>query len=195
MTMQGDTSGYFRINEIKNYLYCPRIAFYTLCMGIDRETGLSRAGIEAEATTKVRIKRRRHAVHAAAEGVRHFDVLLASHRHQLVGRLDEIVETPEGVYLIDYKDTTKDFGYWSAQMYAYHLCAEEMGWRVLGSYIYSIPSRKYFAAKETAQHQKQLAVLLKDVQRMVADEICPPPSSVIGKCRVCQYARFCNDVF
>src|SRR5579871_6411125 len=86
MTNIPDTTHYLRINELKNYTYCPRISFYALCLGIDRETGLSRAGIDAEAETKVRMKRRKQALHSVKEGERHFDVTVYSHTLQLVGR-------------------------------------------------------------------------------------------------------------
>jgi CRISPR-associated protein Cas4 len=190
------TAHYWRVNEIKNYLYCARISFYTLCMGLDRETGLSQMGIEAEADTKKRMKRRKHALHAVHDGTRHFDVQVVSHTHQLIGRLDEVVETETGVYLIDYKDTDKDYGYWKLQMLAYRLCIEEQTeLPVLGSYVYSIPTQQYTAVKTTATHQRKLAGVLETLAEMVNSEVCPPPVKQIGKCRSCQYARFCNDVF
>ena len=102
-------STYLRINELKNYAYCPRISFYTLCLGIDRETGLSKMGIEAEAEVKTRMKRRKHALHAVVDGQRHFDVTVFSHTYRIVGRLDEVVEAADGIYLIDYKDTDRDY--------------------------------------------------------------------------------------
>lgn len=30
---------------------------------------------------------------------------------------------------------------------------------------------------------------------MIEDERCPEPIDHIGKCRSCQYVRFCNDIF
>lgn len=192
-----DTSSYFRINELKNYVYCPRISFYTMCLGIDRETGLSRSGIEAESEVKSLMKRRKYALHAVVEGVRHFDVPALSHNYQLIGRIDELVETKDGVYLIDYKDTTKDFGYWRLQMAAYRLCIEEQrsSQDVLGCYVYTIPSKKYHEVNQKATDGQALTQILDHLRQMTTYEICPPPVAQIGKCRVCQYARFCNDVF
>lgn len=191
-----NTANYWRINEIKNYLYCPRISFYTLCMGLDRETGLSQMGIEAEAETKVRMKRRKHALHAVHDGTRHFDVLVFSHQHQLVGRLDEVVETDDGLYLIDYKDTEKDYGYWHLQMLGYRLCLEEQQTApILGLYVYVIPQQAYKSIKVTSKHHQKLMDVVKALSRLTTEEVCPPPVSQIGKCHSCQYARFCNDVF
>lgn len=187
---------YWRINEIKNACYCMRISFYALCMGLDRETGLSQLGIEAEAETMQRMKRRKHALHTVHEGIRHFDVQVVSHQYRLIGSVDEIVETDEGLYLVDYKDTEQDYGYWKLQMLAYRLCVEEESKQaILGSYVYSIPTQKYIEVKTTATHHRKLVGVLETLQKMVESELCPPPAKQIGKCLSCQYARFCNDVF
>lgn len=196
MTTEANMETYLRINELKNYLYCPRISFYTLCLRIDRETDLSRAGITEEQVTKHRMQRRRQALHAVKSGTRHFDVPVVSHQFQLVGRLDETVETSEGLYLVDYKDTERDYGYWTLQMLAYQLCMEEAGRRVAGVYIYTIPTRQYHEIHPNQTGDlRRLEGVLQHLRRMVEEEICPPPVDQIGKCRSCQYARFCNDIF
>lgn len=190
-----DTDLYLRINEIKNYVYCPRISYYALCMGIDRETDLSKGGIAEEQITKKRMGRRKGALHAVHEGVRHFDVPLVSHFYRLVGRLDELIETPKGVYLVDYKDTERDYGYWALQMSAYRQAAEEMGYNVLGCYVYLISSKTYNEIKLKPGDTAKLKTTAAALYAFVETEVCPPPVKQIGKCRVCQYAQFCNDVF
>lgn len=189
-----NTDTYFRINEIKNYSYCPRTCYYSLCLGIDRTTDLSWAGIDAEQKTKRQMQRRKQALHAVKAGVRHFDVPVVSHQCQLVGRLDEMVEAAEGVYLIDYKDTEQDHGYWKLQLLAYQLCLEEMGKTVCATYIYTIPTRAYHRIQPKRADLERLQAILVAVQRMVTTETCPPPINHIGKCRSCQYSRFCNDI-
>ena len=190
------TAEYWRINELKNFLYCPRISYYTLCLRLDRETGLSRMGIEAEANTKDRMRRRKHALHAVVDGRRHLDVTVTSHDLRLVGKIDEVVETDDGVYLVDYKDTDKDFGYWRVQMCAYQRCAKEL-WSipVLGCTIYSIPTQTYHAVKLNKKDNVKLERILEQLSETVNDERFPRPPKTAGKCRVCQYACFCNDVF
>lgn len=194
--MSHDTSTYLRINEIKNYLYCPRIAFYALCLRIDRETGLSQMGIQAEAKAKQRVQRRKGAIHAIHQGIRHFDVPVISHHYRLIGKLDEVVETETGLYLIDYKDTSQDYGYWQVQMCAYQVCVQELkSTPVLGCYIYSIPTQKYSPVKITPRDLQYLLELVERLDQLLISEVCPEPTPHIAKCRSCQYARFCNDVF
>lgn len=186
---------YTRINEIKNYLYCPRISFYTLCLRIDRETDLSLGGIAAEKRTKQLMKRRKNALHTVYNGIRHFDVLLESHRHHFLGRIDEIVETDEGVYLVDYKDTPHDYGYWLMQMTAYRLAALENGMDVLGCYVYIIPDQVFQPISPTMANERRLIALIKSIEEMVLSECCPPAVDKIGKCRSCQYVRICGDIY
>jgi CRISPR-associated exonuclease Cas4 len=188
------TDGYLRINEIKNHIYCPRIPFYALCLRLDRETALSRLGIEREGQVKQKMKRRKHALHAVHPGERHFDVPITVERLRLVGHLDELVETPDGVYLVDYKDTDRDYGYWKVQMLAYRLGIEALGHRVLGCYIYTIPDQTYHPVKLTRREENRLETIVTALHELVEREVCPPPTPHSRKCLTCQYVRFCNDV-
>jgi len=190
-----ETESYLRVNEIKNYVYCPRATFYALCLKLDRTTGLSELGIQAEKETKRRMKRRRHALHTVTDGVRHLDVTVFSHTYQLVGKVDEVVEAAEGVHLVDYKDTDRDYGYWKLQMQGYVLCAQEtLRKPVIGTWIYIIPSQAYQPVRLTARDEQKLKTILEEIRTMVAREVCPPATAHMGKCRTCQYRRFCNDV-
>lgn len=185
---------YLRINEIKNYSYCFRIAYYTLCMRLDRETGLSSMGTLAEVETKRKMRRRQHALHAIVNGERHYNVMLISHKQRLIGRLDELIVTNNGCYLIDYKDTNRDHGYWKTQMCAYKICAAEQGFHVLGCYIYTIPTQQYVEIHPTPRDEKRVIQLRDTIEQMITTEICPDPTPHYSKCHVCQYRRFCNDV-
>lgn len=193
--MMIDTQPYLRINEVKNYIYCPRISYYTLCLQIDRGTDLSRAGTMAEGVTKQKMKRRKYALHSVHEGERRFDVPVVSHTHRIVGKIDEVVETPDGVYLVDYKDTERDYGYWRVQLCAYAIAMQEMGQTVLGIYIYSIPQKQYMQIHPRDKDKLQLASTIEALRQLVFNEICPEAAEQIAKCRVCQYTRWCNDVF
>jgi CRISPR-associated exonuclease Cas4 len=190
-----NTDHYLRINEIKNYYYCARITYYALCLRLDRETGLSRMGVAAEAEVKGQMRRRRTALHAVVQGERRYDVALVSHTVRLTGRIDEMVITGGGSYLVDYKDTARDYGYWRAQMCAYRLCAAEQGLGpVLGCYVYTIPTQQYQEVRLTRRDEADVMGVRDAVEAMVGHEVCPPPTPHTGKCRTCQYRRFCNDV-
>lgn len=194
MFTETTTDDYLRINEIKNFIYCPRISFYTLGMRLDRETPLSQMGIDNEITTKQRMKRRKHALHAVHAGQRRLDVPVEHHELRLVGRVDEVIETEAGIYIVDYKDTDQDYGYWRVQMLAYRLCLEAAGQRVLGCYVYSIPGQTYHAVKPTARDSDRLHEILEQLNRMIEYPVMPEPTPHYRKCQTCQYERFCNDV-
>ncbi|NUQ05471.1 MAG: CRISPR-associated protein Cas4 [Anaerolineae bacterium] len=189
------SDAYLRVNEIKNYLYCPRVSYYGLCLDMDRETDLSHAGVCAEQEAKRLMKRRKRALHAVHEGTRRYDVTLVSHRYRIVGRIDEIVDSAEGVYLVDYKDTSHDYGYWRMQMTAYRLAAIESGLNVLNCFVYTIPDQQYVPVVITAADERKLHGLIDSLLQMATSERCPPAVDKPGKCRSCQYANFCGDVF
>lgn len=192
--MLNPVDNYLRINEIKNYLYCPRIPFYTLCLEMDRETALSQLGIESESIAKKKMKRRKHALHAVHDGSRHFDVPVILDDYALIGRIDEVVETDAGCYIVDYKDTDRDYGYWKIQLYAYRLGIEAQGKMVLGCYIYTIPNQSYIEMKITQREAKKLDEIVQALRSVIETQICPDPTPHDRKCHTCQYACFCNDV-
>jgi CRISPR-associated exonuclease Cas4 len=190
-----DTSDYWRINEIKNALYCPRISFYSLVMGLDRITGAAAVGIEAEEDVRRKMRRRRGALHTLVKGERRFSVPVVSHQRRLVGRLDEMVITEQGVYLVDYKDTDRDYDYWEIQMAAYRMCVEETSeLPVLGCSIYTIPTHQYHTIVPSVRAIQKLEQTLQMLKTMAETQVCPSATSQAGKCRSCQYRRFCNDV-
>lgn len=186
---------YLRINEIKNYLYCGRISYYKLCLMLDIETDLSKGGIREEQIAKKQMKRRKNALHAVHAGTRHFDVDVAHHDMRYVGKLDEMVITDGGVYVVDYKDTDRDYGYWQVQMLAYQLATEAMGHTVLGCYVYIISKKEYKQITFKPKHHHQLTSILADLREMVVSERMPEATDHTGKCLSCQYARWCGDVF
>jgi len=192
MTVDPD---YLRINEIKNYLYCGRISYYTLCLMLDRTTDLSEGGIREEKEAKQLMKRRKNALHAVHDGTRQFDVDVVHHELRYVGKVDEIVTTQAGIYLVDYKDTDRDYGYWQVQMMGYQLATEAMGYTVLGCYVYIIPKKEYKQVTFKPKHRQQLTDILSALREMVDKERMPEATTNTGKCLSCQYARLCNDVF
>lgn len=190
-----DTDRYLRVNDLKSYVYCPRIAFYTLCLRLNCSTPSSRLGAQAEIEVKEKIKRRVRALHTVVEGERQLNIMVFSHTLHLVGRIDEVVQTANGIHLIDYKDTDHDHGYWKMQMQGYVICAEEtLGQPVLGAWLYIIPDQTYQPVTLTAQDRCDLEATLAAIRTMVERETCPPPTPHAGKCRVCPSRRFCNDV-
>ena len=152
------------------------------------------SGIESEKATKQKMKRRKHALHAIHEGLRHFDVPVVLDDYALIGQIDEIIETDKGCYIVDYKDTDQDYGYWKIQLYAYQVGIEAQGQQVLGCYIYTIPNQSYRLVKMTQREAKTLKTITQALQQMIDTESCPAPTAHEQKCHTCQYARFCNDV-
>ncbi len=190
-----ETDFYLRINELKNFVYCPRTTFYELCLHLNLTTASAEMGQEAEREVKEKLRRRKQALHTVVEGERRFDVTVFSHKHRLVGKIDELVLAADGIHIVEYKDTPTDYGYWKMQLMGYRLCVEESYERpVVGCWVYIIPEKRYQPITLSKRDMKKLEDTRQFILQMIEAERCPPPVKQRGKCYSCQYRRFCNDI-
>src|SRR5215208_377369 len=82
----------FRVADLKQWVYCPRVLYYALCLPKVRPTTYKmEAGIEAGYNEEGREERRSLQPYGVEEGHREFDVALSSTRYGLRGKADLIV--------------------------------------------------------------------------------------------------------
>src|ERR1051325_3648497 len=85
-----------RVNDIKQYAYCPRVVFYQYCMPVNKKTTWKmEQGKIAEAQIDELEKRRKLREYRLAEGNRRFHVWVSSKRLGLSGRWDLWIDPPE----------------------------------------------------------------------------------------------------
>jgi len=78
-----------RVNDIKQYAYCPRVVFYQYCMPVEKKaTWKMEQGKVAEAEIDKLEKRRKLREYRLADGERRFHVWLTSGRIGLSGKID-----------------------------------------------------------------------------------------------------------
>lgn len=96
-----------RVNDIKQYSYCPRIVFYQYSMPVEKKATwkMERGKIEEDEIDRLE-KRRKLSGYKLAEGKRQFHVWLSSERLGLTGKLDLLIDSPEGLFPVDFKLTT-----------------------------------------------------------------------------------------
>ncbi|MGH9351215.1 MAG: CRISPR-associated protein Cas4 [Terriglobia bacterium] len=95
-----------RVNDLKQWEYCPRIVFYNTVMPVTRKSTIKmergkQVEIKLDALETRRTLRRYH----LAEGDRRFNVSLSSERLGLSGKLDLLITTPAACYPVDFKYT------------------------------------------------------------------------------------------
>jgi CRISPR-associated exonuclease Cas4 len=190
----------FRVTDLKQYLYCPRIVYYAYCLPRVRPvTHKMQAGIEAQESEENREQRRSLRAYGLARGERHFDIWLESPRLGLRGRLDMAIHVPEPegeVVPVEYKNSTRKPGHhWIMQLTAYgEMLAERFQLPVRRGFFYFIPKRRAQEIRFTPKRRAKLEKTFKAMQDMVQREAMPPPPKSRRRCVTCEFRRFCNDV-
>jgi CRISPR-associated exonuclease Cas4 len=187
----------FIVENVKQFLYCPRVVFYERCMpGVRPRTYSMDAGHEDHLEARQNARRRSFAQMGLENGKREFDVDLMDAGLNLHGRLDEIVTTDAGEMIpVEYKGTAKISDNHRFQVAAYALLLEAVRFvEVNRAYIYLIPLRKARPIPVHAAMKQQVRDILSELSTMVSGEIMPPPTPVRSRCGGCEFRRFCNDV-
>lgn len=192
-----------RVSDLKQYFYCPRIVYYLYCLPHVRPTTfLMQAGSQAGEDERQREKRRSLRTYGLQRGTILFNVDLYSPRLAVTGKLDMAIQTednmggePEAIP-VDYKFTAgRVVSHFLMQVAAYGILLEEK-WNlpVHRGFIYLIPARRAKMVEITPSLRQQVESALRDMRRIILHEAMPPAQRRRGKCSVCEFRRFCNDV-
>ena len=190
----------FRVTDLKQWVYCPRVLYYAMCLPKIRPTTYKmKAGIEAGQSEEGREERRSLRPYGLEEGRREFDVALSSSRYGLRGKADLIVwidNPPPGTFVVvDYKLSNVAGEHFKLQLMAYALMIEEMsGLPAKCGYLYFIPKRRSEKVQFTPRLREKLLLTLESMHRMMHTELMPEATPNRNKCLACEFRRFCNDV-
>jgi len=190
----------FRVTDLKQWVYCPRILYYQFCLPDVRPvTYKMEAGAEAGRREEDREVRRSLQRYELETGRREFDVQVSSLRLGLRGKVDLViwVEGPSDAEVIpvDYKLSRTMEKHFQLQLLAYGLMLEEKSQiPARRGFLYSIPERCAYEVKFTARMKTTFQATLESMQMMLRSEAMPEPTTQHGKCVNCEFRRFCNDV-
>jgi CRISPR-associated exonuclease Cas4 len=142
-------------------------------------------------------KRRKLSGYRLAEGERRFHFRLSSARLGLAGKLDLLIESPGGLFPVDFKWTTgRPHRNHIFQLCAYALLLEDYFRRpVARGFVYLIPQSDAVVFDLTAELKDETRAMLAEIRRMIEQEDMPPPTPVRNRCTDCEYRNFCGDVF
>lgn len=185
------------VTDLKNYAHCPRIPYFEQCMpGVRPRTYMMDAGDEAHIEERARARRRTLWAYGLPEGERQFNVRVADAELGLIGVIDELVTTADGVVLpVDYKLSQKVKESFELQIIAYAMLLEAVhGRTVAQGYIYFIGERRLHTVAVGDAGRAQVRAALDDIRQMTRREAMPGPVTQRAKCRACEWRRFCNDV-
>ena len=144
---------FLKVSDIKQYLYCPRIIYFTYVLPVEKKITAKMAyGKEEHFVVAQREKRRKFRSYDLEKGEKNFNVPLYSERLKLEGVLDMYLATRKGNFPVDYKNTCRVALNHKYQLIAYVLLLEEhLNCPVRGGFVYLIPSRQAFYVEATPE--------------------------------------------
>lgn len=187
-----------RVNDLKQYEYCPRIVFYNTVMPLDRKvTFKMQRGTEAEFHLDALEKRRSLRRYKLGDGERRFHVWLHSERLGLSGKMDLLIVSSQGYFPVDFKYTRgRPHRNHISQLAGYAVLAEEQYQTIIETaFIYLVPVGELVAIKITQELKEEVSDRLSSMREMILDEILPPPTQVRARCAECEFRNYCGDIF
>jgi CRISPR-associated exonuclease Cas4 len=187
-----------RVNDLKQFSYCQRIVFYQYVMPVEKKaTFKMEAGKQAETLIDQLEQRRSLRKYRLAEGTRRFHVWLRSSQLGLSGKLDLLVESPAGLFPIDFKNTTgrpqKNHTY---QLCGYALLVEEAYQHPVDlGFIYLIPQDEVVPVPLLSEQKDEVRQMLEEMRAMIQAEKMPEPTTLRNRCVECEYRNYCGDIF
>jgi len=193
------TSFTFRVTDLKQYAYCPRILYYHAILPQVRPTTYKMAaGVAAHQQTERREKRRLLHTYGLQKGERAFNVPLFNAELGLSGEIDLLIETASELIPVDFKNSNKEGRHYRLQLMAYACLLERTypgrSEAIRRGFIYLIPRRKAIEVSFTPGLRRQLAAALEIMQHIAHEERIPAPTNQRRRCTDCEFRRFCNDV-
>ena len=186
-----------KVTDIKQFIYCPRIIYYTYCMPVLNKTTykMDYGGDKHERVEELE-QRRTLKRYGLEQGEKKFKVSHYSKRLSLIGKLDLLVVN-DGVYTpIELKYSTRKPGLrHKYQLIAYVLLMEEkFNISIRKGLIHLIPTKETFEIKVTTGLRRKVKDIIKQINKVIESELMHEPTKDKGKCKECEYLNFCGDV-
>lgn len=189
----------FRVTDLKQWVYCPRILYYHYCLPDVRPTTYKmKAGVKAGRKEEDRSKRRSLRLYGIQEGRKAYDHRLSSPSLGLRGKVDMVIwrwnEEDTEVIPVDYKLSRRLGKHFKLQIVAYGaMLEEEECIPSCRGFLYSIPKREVLEVPFTAKLKNELQESLDLMKTMHRSERIPAPTPHRKKCVNCEFRRYCND--
>ena len=191
----------FRVTDLKQWVYCPRVLYYHTCLPDVRPTTYKmEVGIRAGEEEARREMRRSLRTFGLENGHREFDLQLETSRLGLRGTVDMVIWTQdsqlEDAIPVDYKLSKISGAHFKLQIMAYGLLLEDQfGVKTRRGFLYLIPTRKAVEVRFDNRLRRKLLEILDSMHQMLGLEMMPEPAQNRRKCLTCEFRRFCNDIF
>lgn len=194
----------FRVVDLKQFQYCPRLIYFHYCLpNIRPITKKMERGVEMQKMAMRNEARRSLKPYGLTHGERQHNVVLESTELGLRGKIELVIktndnprQTPE-LIPVDFKNSRrgKPDKHLKLQLTAYALMLEEnKQLPVKRGFLYYIPLRRAVEVPINARLKANLRKSIATMRKIVTAEWMPSPTRQRGKCVDCEFRRFCNDI-
>jgi CRISPR-associated exonuclease Cas4 len=197
--MTGQTELFpLRVHDLKQWDYCPRIVFYNYVMPVNaKSTYKMRYGRAAEDAIDRLERRRKLREFGLEDGTRSSNIWCSSERLSLSGRLDLLIESPAGLFPVDFKASEQLVrSNHITQLCGYALLLEEKFARPVNTgFVFLIPREEIVRIDLTAKRKAACLSALNSMRRAFQQQILPEATDLRSRCDNCEYSNYCGDIF
>jgi CRISPR-associated exonuclease Cas4 len=186
------------VTDLKQWVYCQRIVYYHWVMpAVGKPTYKMKEAKAAQDLIESLEVRRSLKEYGLEMAQRRFNVWMSDPAIGLSGKVDLLLESEKQVAVVDFKLTAGEVGEnHRMQLAGYSLLAEAATGRPAATaFLMRIPDSRVFPVVITEDLRHSVLTALKHIREMAATQICPEPTSVVARCRECEFANYCGDVW
>lgn len=185
------------VTDIKQYIYCPRIIYYTYCQPVQKKNTFKMDfGSEMHDIVDILEKRRTLKRYNLEKGTKIFKHKVYSGKLGLSGKLDMLIKTEKELVPIEMKYTQNKPGInHKYQLAAYMLLLEEVyNCSIRRGIIHIIPDKCSYYYKNTDILRNKVLEIIELIRKMIINEKYPDKPESWRKCKDCEYKNYCGDV-
>jgi CRISPR-associated exonuclease Cas4 len=202
MKMLSSSESEISVGDIKQYLYCPRVVYYTHVMKVPKPRDVKLNAGKTMHMHNIKLESKRKGAlfysHELEKAQKQFKVKLFSERLGLNGLLDCLIITEKERIPVEYKlsgyskEPHRSHKY---QLTGYALLIEDT-WNciVRRGFLYYADVREVVEVKFTQRLKDSVKMVLKEIRRMLNREYLPEPTRISGRCIDCEYKSYCTGV-
>lgn len=186
------------VNDIKQYIYCPRIVYFQYVLPVrTKPTFKMEAGQYLQARIESLEMRRCLNRYHLTNGERIFNKQLFSATLGLSGKMDLIIHTDTGYFPVDFKNSNEKVHLnHIMQLGGYALLLEEAySCKVDQGFIYLIPNNNINKISITEGIKSGVKDIISGIREIIARETMPEQAKFRSHCQDCEFKNYCNDVW
>ena len=186
------------VNDLKQFLYCPRIVYYHWVMPVHPPaTFLMQRGHRQEERFERLEPRRVLNRYGFQEATRHFGLEITAELLGLIGKVDLILEDSARIAVVEFKATASNLAEnWKVQLCAYGLLAEQHFQRPCPiGFVMLSDSEELVEVELSDPLREQTLASMRQARGLVMAQQFPGPTPVRARCGQCEFRNFCGDVF